>query len=187
MIHFEITRAFLCSPLRAISKDCRNSGLGLKAITFALIGLFNTGVDYGVFLWAHATLTRSEATLRIVGSIVKSCHCGNAITIILVAANIMSWTVAVTSSYVLNSSFTFAAESGRKLRLRDYIIFVVANIFGLVANTGVLVVAAEIVLLPIWLAKMAAIGASFIVNFSLSHFVVFRVRDKPAINRPGGA
>jgi putative flippase GtrA len=29
---------------------------------------------------------------------------------------------------------------------------------------------------PVWLAKLLAIMASFIVNFSLSNFVVFRVR-----------
>jgi putative flippase GtrA len=41
----------------------------------------------------------------------------------------------------------------------------------------VLIVAAEVLLLPVWLAKAVAILASFVVNFSLSHFVVFRVRD----------
>jgi putative flippase GtrA len=40
-----------------------------------------------------------------------------------------------------------------------------------------LVFAAQVLALPVWLAKAAAILASFVVNFSLSHFVVFRVRD----------
>jgi putative flippase GtrA len=40
-----------------------------------------------------------------------------------------------------------------------------------------LLVAAEVLLLPVWLAKAFAILASFVVNFSLSHFVVFRVRS----------
>jgi putative flippase GtrA len=31
-------------------------------------------------------------------------------------------------------------------------------------------------LLPVWLAKAVAILASFLVNFALSHFVVFRPR-----------
>jgi hypothetical protein len=30
--------------------------------------------------------------------------------------------------------------------------------------------------LPVWAAKGCSIGASFLVNFSLSHFVVFRPR-----------
>jgi putative flippase GtrA len=38
----------------------------------------------------------------------------------------------------------------------------------------VLVFAAQILLLPVWLAKGLAIIASFVVNFSMSHFVIFR-------------
>ena len=39
--------------------------------------------------------------------------------------------------------------------------------FGILFNTGVA-------------AKLLAILASFVVNFSLSHFVVFRTRERPA-------
>src|SRR5947207_202062 len=38
-------------------------------------------------------------------------------------------------------------------------------------------VAAELLLLPIVIAKALAIGASFLVNFSLARFVVFRPRS----------
>jgi putative flippase GtrA len=34
----------------------------------------------------------------------------------------------------------------------------------------------------VWIAKAVAILASFLVNFSLSHFVVFRVRKRPVID-----
>jgi len=91
-----------------------------------------------------------------------------------VVANVISWSVAVTGSYVMNSSITFAAESGRRLQLRAYLTFVASGIVGMIANTAMLLFAAEILLLPIWLAKAVAILASFAVNFSLSHFVVFR-------------
>jgi len=37
-------------------------------------------------------------------------------------------------------------------------------------------VAAQVLLLPVWLAKALAVLASFVVNFTLSHFVVFRPR-----------
>ena len=39
-----------------------------------------------------------------------------------------AWLVAVTGSYVMNSSVTFAAESGRKLRWRAYAAFVVSGV-----------------------------------------------------------
>jgi putative flippase GtrA len=76
----------------------------------------------------------------------------------------------------MNSSITFAAESGRKLGWRAYLIFVVSGIAGLLTNTATLLFAAQILLLPVWVAKVVAIVTSFIVNFSLSHFVVFRQR-----------
>ena len=93
------------------------------------------------------------------------------------AANVISWSVAVSGSYVMNSSITFAAESGRRLHWRAYLTFVASGIVGMLANTAMLLFAAEILLLPIWLAKALAILASFAVNFSLSHFVVFRPRQ----------
>jgi putative flippase GtrA len=82
----------------------------------------------------------------------------------------------------MNSTITFAAESGRKLRWRAYFAFVASGIAGWVANTATLLVAAEVLLLPVWLAKLVAILASFVVNFSLSHFLVFRVRSKPTVD-----
>ena len=53
------------------------------------------------------------------------------------------------------------------------------GIAGLTVNTATLVITAQILLLPVWIAKGIAIMASFVVNFSLSHFVVFRVRAEP--------
>ena len=128
-----------------------------QAARFAVIGVLNTSVDFGVFLLALAFLTSS-----------------------LVAANVLSWTVAVTGSYVMNSFITFAAESGRRLRFRAYAGFIGSGLAGLIANTATLLVAAELLLLPVVLAKVLAIGVSFLVNFSLARFVVFRPRHSPA-------
>jgi putative flippase GtrA len=158
----------------------RNRAVSFKALAFAFVGIVNTAVDYCVFLVARALLDRSPAALALFGSVSDFCQCGNAPTIALIAANTMSWIVAVSGSYIMNSTFTFAAESGRKLRWGAYFAFVVSGIAGWLANTATLLVAAEILLLPVWLAKLVAILASFIVNFSLSHFVVFRARANPA-------
>jgi putative flippase GtrA len=158
----------------------RNRALSLKAIAFGLVGVVNTVVDYGVFLLARAVLDRSPAALSAFASVSDFCQCGNAVTVSLIAANTLSWLVAVSGSYVMNSTITFAAESGRQLRWRAYLVFVTSGIAGWLANTATLLLAAEILLLPVWLAKLVAILASFVVNFSLSHFVVFRVRPSPA-------
>ncbi len=55
--------------------------------------------------------------------------------------------------------------------------FAVAGIPGLIGNTATLVIAADF--LPVGAAKILAIGVGFLVNFSLSHFVVFRPK-KPS-------
>ena len=100
----------------------------------------------------------------------------------LVAANVLAWLVAVSCSYVMNSFITFARESGRRLRWRDYGTFV-----GLGhrrrdrqhrdAGAGRQVA-------PVWVAKGCAILVSFLVNFSLSHFVVFRARKRVPSDTP---
>lgn len=123
----------------------------VKAISFALVGAVNTVIDAGIFFLALAFLTPS-----------------------LIVANVLSWYVAVSCSYVMNSLTTFAAVTGRQLRLWDYARFVGSGVAGVIATTATLVMAAQY--LPVWGAKALAIAVSFLVNFSLSHFVVFRER-----------
>jgi putative flippase GtrA len=158
-----------------LSDAWRSRAISLKAISFGVIGIVNTAIDYGVFLVAGAAYAHLPPALALSGWVSGTCACGSPGTILLIGANVTSWLIAVTGSYIMNSSITFASESGRRLRWRAYFIFVVSGIAGLIADSAALVFAAQILLLPIWMAKAVAILASFIVNFSLSHFVVFRV------------
>ena len=133
-----------------------------KAISFGLIGIANTAVDFAIFMFG----------IKLLG-------------LPLVPANILSWFIAISGSYVMNSIITFAVESGRKLTWRGYATFVASGIVGVVANTTTLVVAAALVepyfpKASVLIAKLLAIGVSFVVNFSMSHFVVFRQRARPA-------
>ena len=125
--------------------------VALKAISFALVGVVNTLIDFSIF-WTAA---------RFLGWP-------------LVPANVSAWLVAVTFSYVLNSFITFGPESGRVLRWRDYGTFAASGVAGMVASTATLFVLSYI--LPLLAAKLLSILVSFAVNFSLSHFVVFRTR-----------
>jgi len=156
----------------------RHRALSVKAMSFALIGVVNTAVDYCVFMLARAAFQHSAVALAAFDWLAAICRCAEAKTVLLIGANVTSWLVAVSGSYVMNSSVTFAAESGRQLRRRHYLSFVASGIVGLLANTATLVFAAQILLLPVYVAKAAAIMASFVVNFSLSHLVVFRVRGQ---------
>jgi len=145
-----------------------------KAISFALIGVVNVVIDTSVFLLAYWYLKSHEATLRPLDALAQWCACMSHDTLLLVAANISAWMVAVSCSYTMNSFITFAAESGRKLRWLDYGTFVASGILGAIANTIALVVAAQF--MPVLPAKGCAVLTAFVVNFSMSHFVVFRPR-----------
>ena len=146
----------------------------LKAISFALVGVINAAVDYAIFFLALGVLSASIKVIELASALTVLCQCLSANTWILVPANVIAWLVAVSGSYVMNSFTTFAVESGRKLRWRDYGTFVTSGIAGVFANTTTVVVAAQF--MPVWAAKLIAILVGFVVNFSLSHFVVFRPR-----------
>lgn len=125
----------------------------LKATSFALIGVVNTGVDFGLFALGYFYFGLP-----------------------IIVANALSWMVAVSGSYVMNSRITFAAESGGKLTATRYGAFVASQIGGLIANTAT--VFAGSYFMPVLAAKVLAIGVTFAVNFSLSHFAVFRPRPE---------
>jgi putative flippase GtrA len=123
-----------------------------KAVSFGLIGCVNATVDFAMFSILHL-----YAGLPII------------------PANLIAWCVAVTNSYVLNSMITFAAESGRRLSFARYIAFAATQVGGLVANTITVFIASYF--MPVLIAKVLAIGASFVVDFTLSHLLVFRRRE----------
>jgi putative flippase GtrA len=142
--------------LDRLTKAWQDRAVALKAVSFGLIGLVNSAVDFGVFSFAYYYLGLP-----------------------IIAANTLAWVIAVTGSYVLNSTITFAAESGRKLGVKRYFGFALSQVAGFFANTATVWCLVELLHIPAWAAKVAAIAVSFAVNFSLSHFVVFRAR-------PGG-
>ena len=127
----------------------RQRAVSLKALSFATVGVINTAVDAAVFFLLLAYATSS-----------------------LIVANVGAWLIAVSGSYVMNSFTTFSAETGGKLRLKDYVGFVGSGLVAVIATTTTVVVAAQF--MPVWAAKGLAILVSFAVNFSITHFVVFR-------------
>ena len=144
------------APLQQrLSKAWEDRAVTLKAASFAVVGAVNTIVDLSVFLAAY-----------------------NVFHLPLIPANVLAWMVAVSGSYVMNCFITFAAESGRVLRWRAYGAFALSGVAGVLANTTTLVVASY--WMPVVAAKLLAIAASFLVNFALSHLVVFRAREQRA-------
>jgi putative flippase GtrA len=129
--------AALCSPIT------------LKMISFAMIGVVNALVDFGVFAFAYKLLEMP-----------------------LVPSNVVAWLVAVSGSYAMNTLVTFRNESGRIIRREDYLKFVASGILGVFAATTTLVVLSYYV--EVFVAKLGSILVSFAANFTMSHFVVFR-------------
>jgi putative flippase GtrA len=144
-------------PIARLIAAWHDRAIVLKAMSFAAVGLVNAAVDFGVFSFAYYFFKLP-----------------------IVTANLLAWIVAVSGSYVMNSLTTFAHESGRELRAKAYLNFVIAQSAGLLANTLTVLLASYF--MPVLIGKVLAIGASFLVNFSLSHFVVFRKRGP---QRPG--
>ena len=140
--------------LRArLTESWRRRAVSLKALSFATVGMINTAVDAIIFFLMLGFVTPS-----------------------LVVANVTAWLIAVTRSYVMNSFTTFSAETGGRLRLKDYAGFVGSGIVAVVATTTTVVLAANY--MPVWAAKGVAILVSFVVNFSITHLVVFRPRPE---------
>lgn len=122
-----------------------------KIVNFALVGICNTTIDFGVFLLAF----------RVFG-------------LPIIAANFVAWFVAVSGSYIMNSMITFRAETGRVLRRKDYINFAMSGVLGVIFTTATLFVLSWY--LPVTIAKLISIIVGFAVNFTMSNFVVFRLR-----------
>ena len=137
--------------LDRLSVAWHERAIALKVISFALVGVVNTVIDFSIF-WTAATYLLWP----------------------LVPANVLAWLVAVSFSYAMNSLITFGPESGRILRWRDYATFIASGVAGMVGSTATLFALSYV--LPILFAKLISILVSFMVNFSLSHFVVFRKR-----------
>jgi putative flippase GtrA len=128
----------------------------LSTAWHGLVGVVNSSVDFAIFSFAYYLLALP-----------------------IIAANTLAWVVAVSGSYILNSSITFAHESGRRLGVRSYLAFALSQFAGFLANTATVWCLVTLGHRPAWAAKIAAIIVSFVVNFSLSHFVVFRPRKQP--------
>ena len=147
--------ASIKSVFNRLSVAWHERAIALKAISFALVGVVNTAIDFSVF-WTVVEFLRWP----------------------LVPSNVLAWLVAVSFSYAMNSFTTFGPESGRVLRWRDYGTFIASGVAGMVSSTATLFALSFV--LPVIGAKLISILVSFVVNFALSHFVVFRARPPRA-------
>ncbi len=141
--------------LDQIATTWRNRAIAIKLTAFASIGILNTAIDLSVFTVAYKFLATP-----------------------LIPANILSWLVAVSGSYALNSKITFGRETGGALSYNRYLRFVASGVLGVTVATATLVFSSQFT--DVLAAKLLSIVAAFVVNFSMSHFVVFRAATPDA-------
>ncbi len=123
--------------------------LSRQAIRFAVTGVLNTGLDFAVF---SALVFLIDLNIFI--------------------ANTAAFLVAVSFSYTVNKVWTFSGQSSGHTVLSEWIRFTVISVGGFLLATLVLYLLVPA--LPIMIAKIIATGASFLWNFLLVRFHLFK-------------
>ena len=121
-----------------------------QATRFALVGLVNTGVDLAFFSLFFYVL---------------AWH--------LLLANAGGFVLAASCSYLLNKTWTFADKSVGGQAVRRGVAFLAVATGGLAIGSLIIWLAAMV--LPPILAKLTAIGGTFLWNFTVSRRWVFRM------------
>ncbi len=126
-----------------------------KAIQFGLVGILGTVTNLLMFFIIGDILGLNENLSAI-----------------------LSFSLAVTQNYLLNSFWTYR-DTIPRASFRKYTHFVAVSLIGLAVNLAVL--NSVLYLFPDlkWktIAQAAGIGTAFILNFVFSHFIVFRKRQ----------
>lgn len=125
---------------------------------FALVGGFNTALDFGI-LFLFVALGGD----KIVG-------------------NYISTSVAFIFSFFANKTFTFKAKSGNARR--EFFVFMIVTLFGLWVLQPLIIAGASAALTPLgltdpvvlFIAKLAATIVSLIWNYILYSRIVFKSR-----------
>ena len=160
----------------------QNRGVSLKALSFGLIGV----VKYGdrlrrVFARAFGNrrVARAARGIRLPVGVLRMRGAGHA-----GADRGQHDCLAGRGHRLLRHEFLDHVRRGIRAQASLARVFHIGcPVAGWLANTAMLLVAVEALHFQVWVAKAVAILTSFVVNFSLSHFVVFRVRPQP----PGAA
>lgn len=118
---------------------------------FTVVGALNTVIDFAVFYVLYEIFE-----------------------LWFVFAHILAFFVALTNSFVFNSLWTFKNLKRDKL-LRQVSSFVVVGLIGLLFSTVTLFIAELFV--HVYVAKVFAMAASFLWNYTGSSIFVFKDKD----------
>ena len=77
---------------RRLAQAWQDRAVSLKAVSFAVVGVVNTLVDFGIFLVA-VELFRSSFSTAMLGQFADFCQCGTAFQLAIIPANVVAWAV----------------------------------------------------------------------------------------------
>ena len=123
-----------------------------KAVRFAIVGVFNTGVDIAIFSLLLYVLD-----------------------IQLLVANSVSYLAAVSNSFLLNKYWTFSENRRRGRIHHQFGLFLALGLIGLGLSN--IVVWSLATYIPEIFAKLLSVGILFVWNFGTSRFIVFHNED----------
>lgn len=118
----------------------------VEFLRFCLVGTVNTGIDFIVF----ALLS----------------HLG----VLLLLAQIVSYTCGIFNSFLLNRKWTFQAK---RRSLRQLPRFLTLNLCTLSITYGLLVYFHDQLVWSVFVSKLLATGVSLVINFMGSRLLVF--------------
>ena len=119
-------------------------------IKFSIVGVFNTGVHYGVFYFLY-----------------------NSMGMYHLAASGVGYCTGVLNSYVWNKLWTFRRR-GSNIR-EEFSRFLVINFLSLGINLAVMAMLVEVMSVRPTIAQLPAIAFALVVNFLGNRFWTFRV------------
>lgn len=126
-----------------------------KFVKYSLVGIVNTAIDFSIYI----------ALTRLIPWFADN----------YLIANAISFTVAVTNSFILNKRWTFKYTNKHQLHFQ-YFKFVIVNLFTLtIVELALYILVSQFGVYDLF-AKIVITCFGVVINFSLSRFWVFRVR-----------
>ena len=126
----------------------------LEILRYGFVGVINTAIDAGGFI-----------------ALVAGLH------VPVLPANVVSYSLGIVSSYVLNGRWTFRGASFHGLASYRFIRFIVLNLLGLALST--LLVFVFVQFIEEIAAKLLTVPIVFFYNYLTSRFLVFRTDTPP--------
>ena len=89
-----------------------------------------------------------------------------------IISNIISWIIAVTFAYIINSKYVF--ESDKKNKIKEFLSFVSCRILSLIIETIAMYLMVDIITINDDISKIIAQFIVLVLNYIFSKFLTFK-------------